>query len=165
MEIRTLTEDDAAEYQAVRLRSLQEHPEAFGASYEEEKGTPLERVADQLKGSPSFGAFVEGNLIGIASLFRFPRAKSRHRAILGGMYVCPEARGQGAGTYLLNETIRCARDEIQLEDMILAVTVGNETARNLYIKAGFIPFGVDPRYIKINDQYFDIEWMILPLKA
>lgn len=28
MEIRTLTEDDAAEYQAVRLRSLQEHPEA-----------------------------------------------------------------------------------------------------------------------------------------
>lgn len=136
MEIRTLTEDDAAEYQVVRLRSLQEHPEAFGA-------------------------FVEGNLIGIASLFRFPRAKSRHRAILGGMYVCPEARGQG----VLNETIRCARDEIQLEDMILAVTVGNETARNLHIKAGFIPFGVDPRYIKINDQYFDIEWMILPLKA
>lgn len=57
MELCTLTEDDAAEYQGLRLRSLQEHPEAFDA-------------------------FVEGK-----------------------MYVCSEARGQGAGTRLLHETI------------------------------------------------------------
>jgi hypothetical protein len=59
METRTLTKDNAAEYQGLRRRSLQQHPEAFGA-------------------------FVEGKLTGIASLFRFPRLKTRHRAILGG---------------------------------------------------------------------------------
>jgi hypothetical protein len=32
--------------------------------------------------------------------------------------------------------------------MILAVTVGNETACDMYIKAGFTPFGVDPDILK-----------------
>jgi RimJ/RimL family protein N-acetyltransferase len=45
----------------------------------------------------------------------------------------------------------------------LAVTVGNEQARALYLKVGFTPVAIDPRYIKVGERYFDIEWMQLRL--
>src|SRR3712207_3745565 len=96
MDIHLLTEQDAQEFHALRLRSLREHPEAYGASFEEEQHLSVEQVARQLgEGLPdsfTLGARVDGTLVGIISLFRFPRQKTRHKAILGGMYVAPEAR-------------------------------------------------------------------------
>lgn len=163
MEVRVLTETDVEEYHGVRLRSLQEHPEAFGASYEEEKEVSLEKVATQLKANPTFGAFVDGKLVGIVSLSRYTRRKLRHRAMIGGMYVCPEARGQGVGNTLLKTTLDFARELDGLKDVVLAVTVGNETARTLYLKTGFKPYSLDPRFIRVGDVYHDIEWMILSL--
>jgi len=50
-----------------------------------------------------------------------------------------------------------------VEDVILAVTVGNDRARTLYASLGFVSYSIDPRYIKWDGQYFDIEWMILSL--
>lgn len=165
MQVRLLTSADAAEYQAVRLRSLCEHPEAFGTSAEEEQDTPLEKVGEQLVHHPTFGAFVDETLIGIVSLFRYPRLKTRHRAILGGMYVAPEARGQGAGKALLQAVIEHGRGMDGLEDIVLAVTVGNHTARSLYRKMGFIPYSIDPRFIRVGERYHDIEWMFLSLEG
>ncbi len=43
------------------------------------------------------------------------------------------------------------------------MTVGNEQARALYLKVGFIPVAIAPRYIKAGERYFDIEWMQLRL--
>ncbi len=50
-----------------------------------------------------------------------------------------------------------------VEEVVLAVTVGNELAHRLYVAAGFKPYCIEPRYIKLDDQYFDIEWMVLLL--
>ncbi len=164
--IRQLDEDDAAIFQPLRLRSLREHPEAFGASFEEESTMSLEQVAQQLRGPSSsftFGAFLDGELVGIVNLFRHTRSKTRHKAILGGMYVAPEARGHGVGKVLLTTVIDQARSLAGLEDLTLAVTVGNPAARALYIGAGFVPYGVEPRYIRVDQHYYDIEWMILHL--
>jgi len=165
MNIRLLNETDAAAFQAVRLRSLCEHPEAFGASWEDEQSRSMEEVAAQLCDNPpntyTFGAFVADTLLGIVSLQRFVRPKVRHKAMLGGMYVVPEARGQGVGVALLDAVIKQARSLDGVQDVSLAVTVGNKTARNLYIRAGFVPWGVEPRYINVDGQRFDIEWMKL----
>jgi ribosomal protein S18 acetylase RimI-like enzyme len=79
------------------------------------------------------------------------------------MYVPPELRGKGVGKTLLEEAIDRARALIGVEDLILAVTVGNEQARALYLKVGFTPVAIDPRYIKVGERYFDIEWMQLHL--
>jgi len=96
--VRVLQPDDAAAFQAVRLRSLKEHPEAFGSSYEEEVDRPQEQIAKLLNESSDnalFGAFDDGQqLIGIVNINRYARIKTRHRASLGAMYVAPEARGQ-----------------------------------------------------------------------
>ena len=149
--IRRLAAHDASVYQPLRLRALREHPEAFGASLEEEQALPLEQVAQQLGdtsgNSVSFGTWLDGQLVGIVSLFRSPRPKTRHKALLGGMYVAPEARGNRIGRALLEHTLTHARTMDGLEDVTLAVTVGNDSARRLYLAAGFVQYGVEPTYI------------------
>ncbi len=133
METRLLTEDDAPAYQALRLRALREHPDAFGQSFEEEQTQSLEQVARQLCGglphSFTLGALVAEQLVGIVTLSRFARRKTRHKAMLGGMYVAPEARGQGVGRALVATVIARAQAMDGLEDLTLAVTVGNPAAR------------------------------------
>ncbi len=165
--IRVLRPDDAIAFQTVRLRALKEHPEAFGSSYEEEVNRPQEEIAQRLIESSEnalFGAFVNETLVGTLNINRNFRMKTRHRANLGAMYVAPEARGQGAGRSLIDAAIGRAYTMDGMEDVVLAVTVGNEAARHLYIQAGFKSYSIDPRYIRVGEDYFDIEWMILRLQ-
>lgn len=161
--VRVLSDQDAAVFRTLRLRALKEHPEAYGSAFEEEEQWPLEQTVQGLTqpSSSAFGAFAGTDLVGIASLARNMRAKTRHRAMLTGMYVAPEVRGRGVGLALMDAVLASARTVGSLEDVVLAVTVGNESARRLYLKAGFVSYSVDPRYIKIDDRYYDIEWMIL----
>ena len=162
--IRALTPDDAEALDAVRLRALTEHPEAFGATPEEESGGAARR-AEHLKDGPPdsmiFGAFLDGALVGICLVYRHLRIKTRHRASIGGMYVAPEARGRGAGRMLVDAALDHARSLGGVQDVVLAVTSGNDAARHLYEQAGFVRWGVDPRYIRVGDVYHDIEWMVL----
>jgi GNAT superfamily N-acetyltransferase len=164
--IRTVTPDDAAAYQAVRLRSLQEHPEAFGSAYEDELLRPLSAVAERLQDAPgrfTLGAWRADELVGIVTLAQALGRKVCHRGGVGGMYVAPEARGLGIGRALLAKLVERAGRLPALEEIILAVTVGNVTARSIYLAAGFQPSHVEKRYIKVADRYYDIEWMTLLL--
>lgn len=168
MEIRPLRPPDAVAYRELRLRSLRDHPEAFGAAYEEEAALGEEQVAAQLRDGPPLvfhaGAFVDATLAGFLVLSRYGRRKLSHRAIVSGMYVAPEHRGQGAGTALLEAVLSHARSTEGLEDLVLAVTVGNTSARGLYLAAGFVPYGVEPRLIAVGECRFDVEWMHLSLR-
>jgi ribosomal protein S18 acetylase RimI-like enzyme len=169
MVLRPLTAADAEAYQALRLRSLREHPEAFALALEEEETTSLDAVARRLERSSTewyiLGAFEGEKLVGILSFRRWGGLKIRHRASIGGMYVLPESRRRGIGKALLEEAIQQARVLRGVEDLILAVTVGNERARSLYLTVGFVPVAIDPRYIKVGERYFDIEWMQLRFEA
>src|SRR5215510_2238058 len=165
MVIRSLTATDAARYQPLRLRALQEHPEAFASAFAEEQPLALETVATRLQQSSAerytLGAFEGEELSGLLHFRRWEGWKIRHRASLGGMYVPPEYRGRGIGKRLLLEALARARTLKGLEDLILAVTVGNERARALYLAVGFRVMMREPRYLKIGEEYFDIEWMHL----
>jgi ribosomal protein S18 acetylase RimI-like enzyme len=165
LEIHTLGANDAQIYRQIRLRSLRDHPEAFGSSEDDEKARPIEetakRLGDSLPDNPTFGAFMDGELVGIAGLFRYNGSKTRHRAMLWGMYAAPESRGAGVGKALLQHCITYARAMPDLEEMVLAVTVGNEHARALYVNAGFEVYSREPRYIKHDGRYYDLEWMSL----
>lgn len=167
--IRSLTEADADTFRALRLRALRDHPEAFGASYEEEVDQPIERTVERLRASSSgsfvLGAFLGDALVGSVGLNRPARPKTQHRGTIWGMYVCPEASGRGIGRALLHEAIVRARAITGLEELTLGVTVGNERARRLYLAAGFVPYAIEPRLFKIDDRYYDLERMRLPLIA
>lgn len=167
MLIRPLIGSDAACYQPLRLRALREHPEAFASAFEEEQQFSLETVANRLQQSSAeryvLGAFEREELSGLLHFRRWEGLKIQHRASIGGMYVPPEYRGRGIGKALLLDAIAHAQTLSGLEDLILAVTVGNERARALYLAVGFTSAAIELRYLKIGEQYFDIEWMHLSI--
>lgn len=171
MMIRILTPDDAAAFQALRLRGLRESPAAFGSTYENEVDTPLDRIAERLargagREDVMFGAFVDdgGTLVGLAGLSRQNGPKSRHRAGVWGMYVASEARGRGVGRALMQALIAHARTLDSVERLTLGVELGNEPARALYHSFGFVTYGIEPDAYKLNGEYWDTEMMTLDLR-
>jgi RimJ/RimL family protein N-acetyltransferase len=168
METRLIEPRDAESLRTLRIRAVKEYPTAFAASVEEETALSIDEVANQLSDGHSYsfwwGAFDNSMLIGILHLFRYQRPKVNHKTMLGGMYVIPEFQKHGIGRMLLEDIISFAKTLDGVEMVTLAVTVGNNTARKLYLSAGFDPFGTEPRYIRIDTTYYDIEWMILNLQ-
>ena len=167
METRLIEPGEAEALRALRIRAVTEHASAFGTSVEEEAAVSMEQIADELREGPlnSYwrGVFDAATLIGILHLFQFQRPKLHHKTMLGGMYIVPDYRGRGIGRVLLEDTIAFAKTLANVELITLAVTVGNDAARKLYIRSGFIPFGIEPRYIRVDQTYYDIEWMIFDL--
>jgi ribosomal protein S18 acetylase RimI-like enzyme len=157
MQIRELTEDDAAIYWPLRLRGLREDPDAFGSTYAESKDRPLEEVARQLKesreqGSFALGAFDDaGQLVGCVRLGANVGVRARHVAGIYGMYVVSELRGQGVGRALLEAAIARARERPDLEQLFLYVVTTNAPAIALYQRAGFEPFATIPHAMKTED--------------
>lgn len=173
MEIRELNETDAEACRALRLRALHDHPDAFGASYEETAARPLERFAEQLRkayASPdecTLGAFgADGLLVGMVGLVRQRSPKARHCAFIWGMYTAPEARGRGVGRALLTEVISRARAMAGVEQVQLDVVTSNIGARTLYVSAGFEVYGLERHALKLPDgTYLDEEHMVLWLNG
>lgn len=161
--IRMLGPDDAAAYRNVRRRALIEHPEAYGSTPDELDSRSLEETAHTLASPPEsrcvFGGFVGNELAGLAGFGRGGNVKQRHRGGLYQMYTAPEHRRHGLGRQLVDAVIDHARRQEGLEELILAVTIGNTAAELLYLGAGFRPTHVEARFIKIDGLYYDILWM------
>ena len=169
MVIRQLTEADAAIFRAMRLHSLREAPHAFTNSYEEYSHQALESTAqrfrDQVNSHVNFtlGAFVDEQLVGSVGFFRETALKTQHKGTIVSMYVLPEYRSQGIARALLTEAIDRARRLPGVTQILLGVMETQATAKHLYESLGFVVYGREPHAIKIGDEYFDEEFMVLKL--
>lgn len=121
------------------------------------------RLVSSLPEIATFGAFWDGQMVGMASHVGSTRRKTAHRAMLAGMYVTPNARRQGAAGALLQAVIAYARAQPQVEEIYLGVTAGNVAARQMYVKAGFTLYATEMRYLKIDGRYYDMDAMVLRL--
>lgn len=151
--IRPLTPDDATAYRTIRLEALGAHPEAFGASFEQEAAQNDAFFADRLAGSTVFGGFVAGELAGTAGFRRESGAKQAHKALLWGMYVRPFARRSGLSRRLVEAVLAYARVRVEL--IQLKVVATNVPARRLYESLGFEVYGIETRSLKLVGQYHD----------
>ncbi|MFM1652431.1 GNAT family N-acetyltransferase [Brevibacillus sp. B_LB10_24] len=163
MEIRALGPEDANLYRSIRLEALQHHPEAFGSSYEEEKEFSVEKFAGRLQEEHSFtfGAFENGRLFGVVTLVLEQKNKRKHRANIFAMYVSPEKRNLGIAKTLMIEAIRKAKNTTDVEQLHLSVVTDNQPAKKLYRSLGFETYGIEKRALKIDQNYFDEELMVL----
>ncbi len=95
---------------------------------------------------------------------REARTKNRHKAHVFGMFVATEYAGRGIGAALLAHLVAEVRRDPGILQLILTVTETNLSARSLYERAGFRSFGVEPRAIRVADEFFDKNHMILFLE-
>ena len=169
--IRELNDNDAVDFQNLRLRALKEHPDAFGSTYESESEYSLEFVAERLRltaESPNnftLGAHRQEALIGVVGFRRIAGEKQQHRGYIWGMYVRSEERGQGIGKALMVKAVELAKSISGLEQVELAVVTRNMQARNLYVSLGFVSCGIDPRALFVDGEYLDEDRMVLLLKG
>jgi ribosomal protein S18 acetylase RimI-like enzyme len=168
IEVRLLTPDDAATFRDIRLRALREEPTAFTSSLEEFSPQTLDKIAARFRSDPAesfmLGAFQDQKLVGLAGFYRETQLKQRHRGHIISLYVAPEARGQGIGRALMNEAIRRVRNIDGVERLLLGVMTTQIAAQQLYESLGFVIYGRDARAIKINEQYYDEDFMVLDLR-
>jgi ribosomal protein S18 acetylase RimI-like enzyme len=159
--VRLLGPADAAAYRELRLEALRRHMCAFRAHHDEEAGHEPAAFAARLETDAIFGGFCDGALCGLAGL-EIPQARNkRHKGTLFGVYVCPYRRRAGLGKALVGAVIDHARGRV--EQLHAAVVTTAEPARALYRRLGFEPYGLEPRALKVGQQYFDQELLVLAL--
>jgi RimJ/RimL family protein N-acetyltransferase len=161
IKIRRLPPADAALYREIRLEALNQVPEAFGSTFAAESAEPSAWFAARLDDAAVFGAFAGDDLLGIAGFFVKPGCKEAHKGGLWGMYVRPNARGAGVGRRLVSAAIEHARGRVEI--IQLTVVAGNEPARRLYAKMGFVEYGTEKNALKAGGRYWDEILMAKPL--
>ena len=79
-----------------------------------------------------------------------------------GMYVRPSARKAGVGRRLVETIVEIARHRVEL--IQLAVVSDNEPARRLYVRLGFVEYGIEKKALKQDGRYYDEVLMARDLK-
>jgi RimJ/RimL family protein N-acetyltransferase len=158
--IRPIREGDVITYRDLRLEALLNHPEAFGADYEENLAQPeshwVERVRKNVGDGTSivFVAEASQTLLGMTGIFQDVSAKTRHNATIWGVYVRPGWRGLGVADALVSACIDWARKK-GVNMAKLAVVTTNAAAIRCYLRCGFSVYGVDPKPIYFGSIYYD----------
>ena len=166
MQVRVLKPKDAKEYWGLRLLTLNQHPDAFLLTLEEEQKRlyPIKRISALLKDPTrlTIGAFIDDRLIGTITLQKETYKKIKHKASVLSFFIEDAYRNKGIGRRLLTEVINVSR-RLEIEQLLLAVVSTNTGAIALYESMGFTVFGLEKKALKVNGQYFDEQHMIFYL--
>lgn len=150
--IRPATVDDADALRDLRLEALRTQPVAFAADY-----------ALNLAKSPSYWiewardrsnshtdivhvAVADDKLIGMTGAHRGDSPKTRHSALIWGVYVRPEWRGLRVAEALIEACIDWARAR-GCSIAKLNVVTTNAAAIRCYLRCGFSVYGVEPQAV------------------
>jgi GNAT superfamily N-acetyltransferase len=144
VEIRRLRAGEAARFRELRLRALQDSPDAFASSYEGEAELPAahwERLAEASERALTEIVFVaEEDDAWLGTAGGYLHEHEPGAAGLWGMWVAPEARRRMLASHLADAVAAWARARKALT-LELSVTDRSEAAAALYERLGFVPTG------------------------
>ena len=169
--IERITIDRFPQCWKLRLRALRDHPDAFGQPVEEAEQLTPEEAMKQFRtrwdggDNRTFGAYAaDGTQLGMIGVVRETRPKNRHRVSIWGVYVVPEARGQGVSGKLLDHAIAYTRVVQGVLQVHITAASHNGAAIRSYGRAGFICVGRLPRVDILPDgTTIDDDLMVLML--
>lgn len=146
--VRVLDAADVRPYRELMLEAYASAADAFTSTAEERAAEPdawwLARIGRPDGAHAVFGAEVEGALVGTVAVECATKPKTKHNALLIGMYVRPHARGGGVGRALLEAVLAHAAARADVRVVSLTVTEGNRSAVRLYEDADFVAWGTQP---------------------
>ena len=135
--VRVLGENEWEQYRSVRLSALEEAPEAFVASADEERAYEEDFWRNRMRRSHRLLAEREGAPVGVASIgqARQDGEKDNEKvAELFGLWVAPAARGTGVASQLVQAGADAARQQGRSH---LAYWVGADNGRAVAFASGF----------------------------
>ena len=135
MNVRRLDKAEWDTVRAVRLRALQESPEAFSSSYEEEADRLDGWWVEGMNGLAWFVAEEADDIVGVVA-----GMPCGDWSEVMTMWVDPEQRGTGVADDLLAGVVAWAKADGAI-GLCLGVAESNHVARRLYERAGFVPSG------------------------
>jgi GNAT superfamily N-acetyltransferase len=157
-----VAEEDWELLRNVRLAALRDAPWAFGSTHAREAAFDGSTWRERAGRPGCFVAVDSDEPVGIAvglALAELP-ADERH---LVSMWVAPRARGQGVGGQLVSAVAAWARAG-GASRLSLMVVIGNQSARSVYLRAGFVPTGDIQRVLPDEPDRLE-EQMVLDLDA
>lgn len=125
---------------------------------QEEDFTPDEKAQHQglakIIANPAIGHILvarqDGNIIGMVNLlYTVSTALGDTVALLEDMVISPEARGSGAGSFLLDKAIECARSQ-GCKRITLLTDRSNEAAQRFYQRHGFSLSAMTPMRLLLD---------------
>ena len=125
---------EVSRLRAIRLRALQDAPDAFGTTFEESRARTDDDWEKQLAKLPTFVAVEDGRDLAMVRCTR-----DQHKADtawLLSMWVAPEARRARVGSALVDLVVTWARSN-GIARLVLDVADWNTAAVALYESKGF----------------------------
>jgi RimJ/RimL family protein N-acetyltransferase len=172
VQLRVLTETDLPAFVILRNASLLRYPDAFTSDHATEQHKPPQAFASRLGNAESghfiLGAFdAQNRLLGTIAIERDRdvRPQKRHIAHITAVMVSEVAQGSGIATQLVASCVKLALANTSLDQLVLTVTASNAHVVRLYERAGFVPYGLLPRAIRVEAQFYDKLHMRLDLAA
>lgn len=129
--MRVVEGDDWALWRSLRLAALREAPHAFASRYEDWASASERRWRQRLVGWRNLVAVLDGGPVGMAS------GLDDDPVLLAALWVAPAARGRGVGDALVEGVVAWAAPR----PVALTVAAGNDRARALYLRHGFVDVG------------------------
>ena len=136
MEAIRLTGDDWPTLRAVRLAALADAPYAYGSTLAREQEFDEAEWRSRLYTGLWVIAVRNAENAGIVGVY----LPAPNTPMLIAMWVDPEHRGHGVGDTLVTEMMAWATEK-RWSQVVLRVADGNDAARKLFLRHGFVPTG------------------------
>jgi ribosomal protein S18 acetylase RimI-like enzyme len=132
VQVRRLEPDEWQSYRALRLRALEQAPDAFSSVHADEQRLHEQDWRERIATRAIFAAADAGLVGGVE--------RESGKVGLVSLWVAPEARSRGLGSALVEAVLSWAEDE-GAEEVTLWVNESNVGAIALYERAGFAATG------------------------